>query len=96
MLCTVRLSLIERSGNLIKLSTSRLGLRLLLELLGLVDLLLLLLMLLRFLQDGHCAIVLGSWATSAIAEPESLTLGDALARAHLPLWASVGVHRGSN
>ena len=69
VLCAVRLSLVERSGNLIKLSTGRLGLRLLLELLGLVDLLLLLLMLLRFLQDGHCAIVLGCRATGSIAKP---------------------------
>ena len=67
-LCAVRLGLVERSGNLIKLSTGGIGLRLLLELLCLVELLLLL-VLLRFLQDRHCAIVLGSRTTGSIAEP---------------------------
>ena len=68
VLSAVRLGLVERSGNLIKLSTGGIGLRLLLELLSLVELLLLL-VLLRFLQDGHCAIVLGSRTTGSIAEP---------------------------
>ena len=64
---------------MIKLATlSNIGLRLLLELLGLVELLLLLI-LLRFLQNGHCAIVLSSRATSSIAEPQALALGEALA-----------------